>query len=168
VAGRPPVYVTNWRQLQNYLAEIGDEDTLNLIQQRLVGVGESVVAPKVRSLIPPSRERWDDPNVTARNSVRVRASQTVRSKRGNLRAFRTVYVYVRTGKGRLPGPVVPYFGWLDWGGTLQPSGGRRNTITRPALKTGRYLYPAAYASSKQVVRAAGAAMVQALRVWNRG
>jgi hypothetical protein len=34
-----------------------------------------------------------------------------------------------------------YVGWLDFGGTLRPTGGRRNTIYRPIIREGRYLYP---------------------------
>ena len=45
--------------------------------------------------------------------------------------------YVAGGKKR-----VPYFAWLDFGGVLRPTGGRRNTITRDFRRRGRYLYPA--------------------------
>lgn len=40
------------------------------------------------------------------------------------------------------GPKAAYAPWLDFGGTLKPTGGRRNTITRPVIAGGRYLYPA--------------------------
>lgn len=45
--------------------------------------------------------------------------------------------YVQHGKA-----TVPYVGWLDFGGVLKPTGARRNTITRPRIQGGRYLYPA--------------------------
>lgn len=35
--------------------------------------------------------------------------------------------------------TVPYYGWLDFGGTIQPKGVK---ITRDKLKRGRYIYPA--------------------------
>lgn len=34
---------------------------------------------------------------------------------------------------------VPYYGWLDFGGTIRPKG---TAIIRPVLKFGRYIYPA--------------------------
>lgn len=45
--------------------------------------------------------------------------------------------HVQGGRG-----TVPYYGYLDFGGTLRPTGGRRNTQSRPKLAKGRYLYPA--------------------------
>ena len=47
---------------------------------------------------------------------------------------------------------VPYYGWLDFGGTLHPSGGRRNLQTRPIIRRGRYIYPAIDAGLPDVVR----------------
>ena len=46
-------------------------------------------------------------------------------------------VYIAGGKG-----TVPYYGWLDFGGVLQPKGKRKNRQHRPVLKKGRALYPA--------------------------
>lgn len=40
---------------------------------------------------------------------------------------------IKAGGGR-----VPYFAWLDFGGAV----GRRNSVRRPFVKQGRYLYPA--------------------------
>jgi hypothetical protein len=33
---------------------------------------------------------------------------------------------------------VPYYAWLDFGGRV----GRRNSVRRPFIKSGRYIYPA--------------------------
>lgn len=38
--------------------------------------------------------------------------------------------------------AAPYARWLDFGGVLKPTGRRRNTIVRPVVRGGRYLYPA--------------------------
>lgn len=46
-------------------------------------------------------------------------------------------VYIHGGK-----KAVPYYGWLDFGGVLKPSGRRKNTQRRPILRQGRGLYPA--------------------------
>lgn len=44
--------------------------------------------------------------------------------------------YVQGGKKN-----IPYYGWLDFGGVLKPTGRRRNTQVRPVLRKGRFLYP---------------------------
>lgn len=36
------------------------------------------------------------------------------------------------------GARAPYYPWLDWGGRV----GRNDSVSRPRLKSGRYLYPA--------------------------
>lgn len=45
--------------------------------------------------------------------------------------------YVQGGKN-----TVPYYAWLDFGGVLRPTGGRRNTQVREFRKDGRFIYPA--------------------------
>lgn len=45
--------------------------------------------------------------------------------------------YIQGGKAS-----VPYYAWLDFGGVLRPTGGRRNTQVRDFRKDGRYIYPA--------------------------
>lgn len=58
--------------------------------------------------------------------------------RGSVRAgVSGTNAYVAIGK-----KSVPYAAWLDFGGTLRPTGHRRNTIRRQPLRMGRYLYPA--------------------------
>jgi hypothetical protein len=47
-------------------------------------------------------------------------------------------VFIIGGKAR-----VPYYGWLDFGGVLKPSGGRKNTQRQHVfIKKGRGIYPA--------------------------
>jgi hypothetical protein len=66
--------------------------------------------------------------------------------------------YVQGGK-----TTVPYFGWLDFGGVLRPTGGRRNTITREVLKKGRYLYPAIDRNADRIKQGAEDAVEKAIR-----
>ena len=44
--------------------------------------------------------------------------------------------YIVSGKKE-----VPYVPWLDFGGTLRPTGGRKGLQRRPVIREGRYLYP---------------------------
>lgn len=66
--------------------------------------------------------------------------------------------YVQTGK-----KSVPYAAWLDFGGTLKPSGKRHGTQVRPKVKGGRYLYPAIEAMRPQTELAAVDAFEEAAR-----
>lgn len=61
--------------------------------------------------------------------------------------------YVSIGKN-----TVPYAAWLDFGGTLRPSGGRRGTQVRPKVQGGRYLYPAIAANRGATEKAAAQAL----------
>lgn len=61
-------------------------------------------------------------------------------------------VYVQGGK-----TSVPYYPWLDFGGVLRPTGGRRGTQVRDFRKKGRYLYPAIDKYQKKITAAAVAA-----------
>jgi hypothetical protein len=65
--------------------------------------------------------------------------------------------YVQGGK-----QTVPYFGWLDFGGVLRPTGGRRNTITREFRKRGRFLYPAIDRNGDRIQRGAEDAVEKAI------
>lgn len=66
--------------------------------------------------------------------------------------------YVQTGK-----KTVPYAAWLDFGGTLKPVGGRKNTIQRPRIQGGRYLYPAIEQMRPQTEREAHEAFDETAR-----
>ena len=60
--------------------------------------------------------------------------------------------------------VAPYFGWLDFGGDLKGRGrGRNQTISRPFLKKGRYVYPGIAATEPRIVQAAGRAVDKILQ-----
>lgn len=75
------------------------------------------------------------------------AHDNPRKKKASLRAKRAV----RTGLRGMTGwvgyaPSHPYVAWLDFGGTLKASpatktGRRRQEITRPTVRGGRYAYP---------------------------
>jgi hypothetical protein len=91
---------------------------------------------RIRSIVPARSGR-------ARSSVR--ASATGKS------------AYVAAGKA-----AVPYVGWLDFGGTLQPSGKRRGTQVRPVVARGRYLYPTLDRLRPEMIRDAQAAIRHAL------
>ena len=63
-----------------------------------------------------------------------------------------------------PSSVAPYFGWLDFGGTLKNRGpGRNQTIVRPILKKGRYVYPGIMETQNRLVEAAGRAVDKAVQ-----
>lgn len=49
--------------------------------------------------------------------------------------------------------VVPYYGWLDFGGDLKPTGRRYNRQSRRFLERGRYIYPAIDKNMPRVVEA---------------
>ena len=46
------------------------------------------------------------------------------------------------------GARVPYYGWLDFGGSV----GRRNSVHRPFIKEGRYIYPTFSAKHAEVMK----------------
>ena len=49
--------------------------------------------------------------------------------------------------------AVPYYGWLDFGGSLRPTGRRKNYQYRPIVgKYGRYLYPAVFKGQARTKR----------------
>lgn len=109
--------------------------------------------PKVlRAKLIPIGKRIAD---RARGMVPVRSGRAAASVRSGVSGNRA---YVQGGKAS-----VPYYGWLDYGGTLRPSGGRRNTITRPKIAGGRYLFPAIEAMASQTARAAADAFEDTAR-----
>lgn len=66
--------------------------------------------------------------------------------------------YVQEGKA-----TVPYMGWLDFGGTLKPVGGRKNTIVRARPKGGRYLYPVIEQNKDRIAAEAAKAFEETAR-----
>lgn len=93
------------------------------LAKRLKAVGERVAAN--------ARGRMPSRSGRARSSVKAGTSGNTAHVQGGRKA-------------------IPYYGWLDFGGTLRPTGGRRNTQRRPKLKKGRYLYPAIDAMGPQI------------------
>ncbi len=108
-------YVTGLAELRAGLRKL-EPELLPLLRDNLKAAGE-IIAADARSRVPVV-------SGAARDSIRATAG-------GN-------NVYVVGGKAK-----TPYYGWLDFGGVLRPTGNRTNTQTnRPAIKQGRYIYPA--------------------------
>ena len=87
----------------------------------------------------------------------VRAQMPVKSgaARGSVRVqFAGGYLAVKAGGGD-----VPYYPWLDFGGTLGPSGRRLNTQHRAFFKEGRWIYPT-IARRRPAIYLAGTAAVE--------
>lgn len=58
---------------------------------------------------------------------------------------------------------VPYVGWLDFGGTLKPTGRRRGTQYRSVFREGRYLYPTIMRMRPKIAEAAAWAVEMSAR-----
>lgn len=132
---RTDTYVGGLRDLSRKLKAIDPA-----LEKELRGTLRSIaarVASKTRARVPVRTGR-------ARASVRSGANASA--------------AWVAEGKAS-----VPYMGWLDFGGVLKPTGGRRNTISRPVLKEGRYLYPSVAADRVETVRDVRKAMDEAAR-----
>lgn len=116
----------------------------------------SKIDPKLRSNL---RKRLAKIAVAVRTDVRAampsrsgRARMSVRSGAGVNGAF------VAMGKKE-----TPYTPFLDFGGTLRPSGGRKGTQVRPIVKGGRYLYPTIARHREQTQAEAVAAIEETKR-----
>lgn len=129
------VSVEGLKELRKALGQIDKQLPKNL-RVRLKKIGD-VVAADARAHMPVKTGR-------ARASVKSGVS-------GNT-------AYVQEGK-----QAVPYVAWLDFGGTLKPTGRRRNTISRPRLPRGRYLYPAIDRNRDRIVTEAVAAFDETAR-----
>lgn len=132
------VNVDGFRRLSRALKQVDPA-----LQKEMSGELKSLagrIADKVRAKMPSRTGR-------ARRSVR--AGATMRS------------AYVQHGNAS-----APYVGWLDFGGTLHPTGGRRNTITRPVAPSGRYLYPTVAENRADTLREAEKAFDRAARKAN--
>lgn len=108
------VRVEGLRELRKALGGI-DKALPKSLAKKLKAIGEKVAAN--------ARGRMPSRSGRARASVKAGTS-------GNT-------AHVQGGR-----KTVPYFGWLEYGGTLKATGGRRNTQHRPRVSKGRYLYPA--------------------------
>jgi hypothetical protein len=129
VASSDAVRVEGLAELRRALGRI-DKTLPKHLRGKLKTVGDKVAA-LARSKMPSRSGR-------ARASVKAGVS-------GN-------NAYVQGGKAS-----VRYYGWLDYGGTLRPTGNRRGTQHRPVVRKGRYLYPSIDEMRPQIVSGANAA-----------
>lgn len=128
---RGAISVEGLTELRKALGDIGGRPLQKNFRLRMIKVGDSVLVPAIRVKMPVKTGR-------ARSSVKAGASGST--------------AYVQEG-----GPRAPYVPWLDWGGTLKPTGGRHNTIRRERVPGGRYVYPTIREKQPAIVDAAGEA-----------
>lgn len=133
------VYVSNLAEVRKYLRKI-HPDLVPVLREDLKTAIIANTIPAILRKVP-SKSNY------ARFTVKARSS-------GN-----TLYV-LAGGKSS----VAPYFGWLDFGGTLKNRGpGRNQTIVRPIIKKGRYVYPGILETQNRLVEAAGRAVDKAIQ-----
>lgn len=133
------VYVSNLGEVRKYLRKI-HPDLVPVLR-------EDLKAAIIQNTLPAIIRRIPTKSNKARFTVRARAG-------GN-----TLYV-MAGGKGS----AAPYYGWLDFGGTLKNRGpGRNQTISRPIIKKGRYVYPGILETQNRLVEAAGKAVDKAIQ-----
>jgi hypothetical protein len=130
------VNIRDLRTIRRWLRQFHPE-LLPILRDELKAAVDSRVTPRVRSKMP-------NRSGAAAGSVRARGG-------GNT-------TYLVAGSSR-----VPYFGWLDFGGTLAPTGRRRNTQRRPVVRSGRFMYPAVAESTDDLNKAAGRAVDAVIR-----
>lgn len=133
-----PVGVEGLAELRRALGQIGGRPLQKNLRTKFVKIGQEVAAD-ARGHVPVGPDRKNKKGGSARASIKAGVS-------GN-------NAYVQGGKAK-----VPYFGWLDFGGTLKPVGGRHNKIERPKVKGGRYLYPAIGRKRGRITQAAAQAL----------
>lgn len=99
-------------------------------------------------------------NTGIRRVTRGKTSATSRPSRSKGTAAASIRVLANSRGVSIVGgkAKVPYFGWLDFGGDLKPSGGRKNMQKRKFIKSGRALYPAINEYRPYIARAAEQAM----------
>jgi hypothetical protein len=129
------VHVEGLKELRHALGQVDKQLPKNL-RVRLKAIGDRVAAAT----------RAKMPHGTGRAASSVKAGVS-----GNT-------AYVQEGKS-----AVPYVGWLDFGGVLAPSGGRRGTQNRPKVKGGRYLYPTVHEMRPETERQAAEAFDETAR-----
>lgn len=87
----------------------------------------------------------------ARSKVKARTGRA----RASVRATSTQKAFRITGGSKR----VPYYAWLDFGGTIRP----RNTIHRPFMRDGRYIYAAYFKHRDELAGQLEAALLDAAR-----
>lgn len=133
------VYVSNLAEVRKYLRKI-HPDLVPVLR-------EDLKAAIIQNTLPAIMRKVPKKSGYAQFTINARAG-------GN-----TLYVQAG-GKSS----VAPYFGWLDFGGTLKGLGrGRNQTITRPIIKRGRYIYPGILETQQRLVEAAGQAVDKAIQ-----
>lgn len=144
------INITGLRELRSALRKI-DRSLLPELREELKGAVDIVVRDVQTSV----------PHNTGRAAASVRSVSS-----GNT-------IYLKAGGAR-----VPYWGWLDFGGTLPDKRPRRKKAlagngfgpaarargaTRPKIGEGRYIYPAIRRQTPKIIDAAGDAFDNAAR-----
>lgn len=137
IQGAGAVRVEGLAELRKSLGQIGGKPLQKNFRGRMVKVGQTVLVPEIKAAMPVKTGR-------ARSTVKAGAS-------GNT-------AYVQEGSN-----AVPYPAWLDDGGVLKPTGGRRNTITRARVPGGRYVYPTIRRNQDRIVSEAAEAFEDTAR-----
>jgi hypothetical protein len=133
------VYVSNLAEVRKYLRKI-HPDLVPVLREDLKSAIITNTLPAIIRRVPTKSNR-------ARFTVKARSG-------GN-----TLYV-LAGGKSS----AAPYFGWLDFGGSLKNRGpGRNQTIIRPIIQRGRYVYPGILETQNRLVEAAGRAVDKAVQ-----
>lgn len=133
------VYVEGLAEARKWIKQFHPR-LVPVLRDELKRAVDTTVLPNVRRNVPTGPAP-----IHARDSIRS-------VSRGN-----TIVVAAGSSK-------VPYWGWLDFGGVLRPTGKRFNRISRPVMKKGRYLYPGIEASSEELSNAAGRAVDRILKM----
>lgn len=123
---QPGVYVANLGEVRRWFRTF-EPDLVPVLRNNLKSAVERTTVPRIRGKVPQR-------SGAAASSVRAVSG-------GNT-------LYVKAGSSK-----VPYFGWLDFGGTLKPTGKRRNTQHRPKATAGRYVYPGVKESEGELANA---------------
>jgi len=133
------VYVSNLAEVRKYLRKI-HPDLVPVLREDLKSAIIQNTLPAILRKIPKKSGY---------------AQFTLKARSGG----NTLYV-LAGGKSS----VAPYYGWLDFGGTLKGRGrGRNQTIVRPIIKRGRYVYPGILETQQRLVEAAGKAVDKAVQ-----
>lgn len=132
------VYITNLKEVQQVLRKIYP-DLVPVLRTELESAVETTLLPRIIGRIPVGPDKGGH----IRSTVKARAQ-------GNA-------VYIQAGGAS---KRSGYYGWLDFGGVLRPSGRRRNTQHRPVMKRGRYIYPVVDQSEALLAAAAGRAVAK--------
>lgn len=131
------VYVTNLKETRQFLNKFAP-DLVPVMRDELKQAVEISTITAIKRSIPVK-------SGAARDSVRAVSG-------GNV-------VYIRAGNAR-----AKYYGWLDFGGSLTGRGrGKNQTISRPIVRTGRYIYPGIASTSTKLVESVGKAVDQIIQ-----